>query len=99
MVLLRVFYLCVAFDGASGLRVILFASLLCGFCIVVIVCLVVFAGWLIGVVVCLWFGLVILVLIALWLCGLFSLGCCDLPVWCMLVFVVLWFAVWCELVG
>lgn len=46
--LLRVFYLCAAFDGASGLRVIWFASLLCGFCIVVIVCLVVFADWLLG---------------------------------------------------
>lgn len=55
--LLRVFYLCVAFDGASGLWVIWFTSLLCGFCIVVVVCLVVFAGWLLGVVTCLWFGL------------------------------------------
>lgn len=49
--------------------------------------------------ICLWFGLVILVLIELWLCGLFSLGCCDLHVWCMLVFVVVWFTVWCGLVG
>lgn len=65
----------------------------------VVACLVVFGGWLLGDC-----GLLVIWVCYigaewLWLCGLFSLGCCNLHVWCMLVFVVVWFTVWCGLVG
>lgn len=55
----------------------------------VIDCLVMFSGWLLGGLLfgCGWL-LVILVLVELCLCDLFSLGCCGLRVWWMLVFVV-----------